>query len=168
MRKIARTQGGETRKKSEDFLFVSSIPTIRAIPANPRRQRDPEPAIPAGYQAVGDCGGDEGPAQEVDGRGCFGSDIPSVVRRTWTVRAIADQNASMAPASVPSFPKVIPIATLDHFLQFSVGRGESAPGGSRIARWSARRAGQLRSADPRAEATLDVSRSRRRPGQSSG
>ena len=67
---------GETRKMRENFLSISSAPTNRAVPANPKRQRTPGPAIPAGYQAAGNCFGGEGPANEVGGKGCFGSDIP--------------------------------------------------------------------------------------------
>ena len=88
---------------------MSSIPTNRAILASPRGRRTPEPVSPAGYHAVGDCCGGGGPTNEIDEKGCFGSDIAMVARETWAAQAIADQNASRAPASVAHLPKVISI-----------------------------------------------------------
>ena len=79
MRKGARVQG-EIAQKRENFLFISSIPTIHAIPANPRSQRALQPAIPSGDRAVCDFCGDGCPTNEVDGKGCFGSDTPFFVR----------------------------------------------------------------------------------------
>ena len=123
---------GENAEKGEgSSLSISSIQTIPAARTNPRSQKNPQPATPyddfAGRPAV-DHYDDEGPTNEVDGRGCCGSEPHFSVRespttgfvapglRAWTFRASADQDSSMAPVSVSSCPGVISIVTLDYSL----------------------------------------------------